>query len=109
MTSKRVLFILAAIAILPVIPLTGRAEILTYHFVSSEGADSFRGTFSYDTSDDPYRQLVPFSFTEKQGGKAFTGFAVIYLAPNSGIVRLQFCSGSFDGGHVMLPWLWLSR
>ena len=95
MGSFRVLFMLVAMATPLVMPLSGHTEILTYDFVNLEGSDYFRGTFSYDTSGDPHRQLVPFSFTEESGGKVFSGFAVIYLAPNSGIARIHFTSGSF--------------
>jgi hypothetical protein len=85
MGSFRILFMLVAMATPLVMPLSGHTEILTYDFVNLEGSDYFRGTFSYDTSGDPHRQLAPFSFTEGQ----------IYLAPNSGVVRIHFTSGSF--------------
>ena len=98
MASVQVFFTLVAMAMLFAMPLPGQAEVLTYNFVSLGGDDYFKGTFSYDTSGDPHRQLVPFSFTEHYGSEVLAGFAVVYIATNSGIVRLQFCSGSF--GHV---------
>ena len=95
MISNRVSFTLIAMAMLLMMSLPGQAEVLTYDFASLGGDDYFKGTFSYDTSGDPHRQLVPLSFTEHYSGEVLAGFAVIYVAPNSGIVRLQFCSGSF--------------
>ena len=95
MNFLRVLFILVVMAVLLEMPLLGQTKILSYDFVSGEGNDYFSGTFSYDTVNNLHRQVVPFSFTESYGSKVLDGFAIIYLRPDSGIVRLSFCGCSF--------------
>lgn len=98
MIYLRVFFIFIGTASLLAPQAVSQTETLAYDFVNEGEGDYFQGTFSYDLSKNPHRQTVPLSFTESDGGKVLTGFAIIYLQPNSGIVRLEFCGCSFGLG-----------